>query len=72
MSALDRLLPMPRMLEVDTVDLAVPPERVWEVVRHGDLGRSPFIRALFAVRTVPARILGTQPEKTHLALDSLV
>ena len=51
MSSLDRLIPAPRHVEVDSVDVAAPPDRVWNEVRHGDLGRSSLIRALFQLRT---------------------
>ena len=51
MSSLDRLIPAPRHVEVDSVDVAAPPDRVWNEVRHGDLGRSPLVRALFRLRT---------------------
>lgn len=69
-SLLDRLIPTPRLLEVDRVDLAAPPERVWELARHGDLARSPLVRAFFALRAIPERLAGThQPSK--LRLDEL-
>jgi len=71
MNALDRLIPLPRILETDHVDLAAPPGRVWELVRHGNLGRSPLIRALFAVRALPGRITGRDTEPTRLRLDDL-
>ena len=67
MSALDRLIPTPRLLEIDHVDLGAPPARVWESVRHGELARSPFARALFAVRTLPA---GHTLAREDLALKS--
>jgi hypothetical protein len=51
MSALDRLVPTPRLVEVNHVDIAAPPARVWNAVRHGDLGDLPIVRALFALRT---------------------
>lgn len=50
-SALDRLIPAPRLVEIDRLDLAAPPAAVWERVRHGDLAPSRLIRALFAIRT---------------------
>jgi hypothetical protein len=56
MSTLDLLLPAPRLAEVDTLDLAAPPDEVWQRVRHGDLGASPLVRALFAIRTAPDRL----------------
>ena len=48
---LEDLVPTPRKLEVDTVDLAAPPAAVWNHIRHADLADSPLIRALFSLRT---------------------
>jgi hypothetical protein len=56
MNALDRLVPMPRLLERHSVDLAAEPDRAWRVARHLDFSKSPFVRALFAVRTIPGRL----------------
>jgi len=65
MTALDRVLPTPRLLEIDTVDLAVPQDRAWDLLRHEDLGRySALTRLLFAIRT-----LGR--ERVNLAIDGL-
>lgn len=36
-NALDRLLPMPRVVEVDHGEVAAPPEVVWQALRHGNL-----------------------------------
>ena len=67
MSALDLVIPTPRLLELDHVDLALPAAKAWELVRHADLGRrSALIRALFAMRTA------TSGEEAHLRLDELV
>jgi hypothetical protein len=64
------LIPEPGLHEVDHVDLGAPTERVWPLVRHGDLGRAPLIRALFAVRTLPSR---SKAERGPvLCIDSLV
>jgi hypothetical protein len=71
MSALDRLVPLPRLLEIDHVDLSVPPAPAWEVVRHGDLARSPLVRALFAIRTVPDRLRGRDGGPPRLRLDDM-
>lgn len=51
MSPLDLLVPLPRLVETNHVDIEAPPERVWNAVRHGDLGRLSVVRALFAMRT---------------------
>jgi hypothetical protein len=67
---LDRLIPAPHLLEVDHVDVAAAPERVWERVRHGDLARSPLIHALFELRALPERITG-QHRPSSLMIDDL-
>lgn len=71
MTALDRLVPLPRLLEIDHVDLSAPPERGWAAVRHGNLGRSPLVRALFALRAIPERLRGRHDEPTILRLDDM-
>ena len=67
---LDQLIPTPRLVEIDHVDLAASPERVWQLVRHGNLARSPLIRALFELRAVPARLVGKR-EPSTLRIDDL-
>jgi hypothetical protein len=71
MSALDRLIPAPRLVEIDHVDVAVDPARAWERVRHGEFATSPLVRALFALRELPDRLAGRHPG-TRLRLDDLV
>lgn len=67
MSLLDLLLPAPRLIELDHIELAAPPARVWERVRHGDLFVSPLVRALFTLRTLPDRLVGKEaPVAAHL------
>jgi hypothetical protein len=68
---LDQLIAVPRKLEVNTIDLAAPPAVVWDHVRHGDLGDSPFARALFALRTLPSRLTGAVAEPLRLRIDDL-
>ena len=70
MTGLDVVLPTPRKLELSSVELALTPERAWEVVRHEDLARSALVKALFALRTLPSRFTGTV-EKVELRLDAL-
>jgi hypothetical protein len=71
MSALDSLVPLPRKREVDHVDLTTPIAQVWEHVRHADLGDSPLVRALFALRTLPARVRGEAVPPGRLSVDDL-
>jgi len=70
MNGLDLVLPTPRKLEISSVELALPPERAWELVRHEDLARSSLVKALFALRTLPSRFTGTV-EKVELRLDAI-
>ena len=70
MSALDQLIPAPRLLERDHVDVAADPVRAWERVRDGDLATSPLVRALFTLREIPDRLAGRHPD-ARLRLDDL-
>lgn len=45
-AALDRVLPHPRLIEIDRADLAAPAARVWQRLRHGQLALSPLARAI--------------------------
>jgi hypothetical protein len=71
MTALDRLVPTPRLVEVDGIDLPAPGERVWERIRHGNLATSPLVRALFSLRTLPERLTGHRPEPPRILLDEI-
>ena len=70
MTALDLVLPTPRKLELSSVELALPPEEAWQLVRHGDLARSSLVKALFSLRTLPSRFTGTV-ENVELRLDAI-
>jgi hypothetical protein len=67
---LDQLIPTPRLLELDGVDLAAPPARAWQLLRHENLGTSPLIRALFALRELPRALRGDHRELS-LRIDDL-
>ena len=71
MTSLDRVIPAPALVESDEIDLAAAPSRVWELVRHGDLGESPLVHALFAVRTLPERLAGRKAGDLTLRIDDL-
>ena len=71
MSALDRLVPNPRLLEIDRVDLAVPASTVWDLVRHGALAQSRVIRALFALRTLASRSTADNGACPTIRIDDL-
>ena len=67
---LDQLIPTPRLLEIDHVELAAPPGRVWDLLRHGNLATSPLIRALFALRGLPRSLRG-EPVDATVRIDEL-
>ena len=71
MTALDRLIARPGLVEQDHVDVAVPASRAWDAIRQLDLAASSFPRALIAVRTLPNRLAGEHVEM-HVRLDDLV
>src|SRR5689334_12746315 len=71
MSLLDSLIPEPDLIQIDSVEVAVPPEKAWPTVRHADFGRSRLVRALFQVRTVPTRLAGHEPEPLKLRIDDI-
>ncbi|WP_020578538.1 hypothetical protein [Actinopolymorpha alba] len=61
---MDRVLPAPRVVEVDSVDLAMSLEDAWELIRHGEiLEQSPFVRGVFAIRRLPARFRSLRPSR---------
>jgi len=72
MNALEGLIPEPQRLEIDHVDVAATPERTWEVARRVNFARSPLIRTLFAIRTLPTRLVGRQVETLALRIDDIV
>ncbi len=71
MTSLDRVIPTPALVETDEIDLAATPSRVWELVRHGNLGESPLVHALFAMRTLPERIALRKVPQLTLCIDDM-
>jgi hypothetical protein len=70
-TALDRILPEPALVERHFVDVAAPAARVWPHARHLDLARIRWVWMLFALRTLPDRIAGAAPP-LHVRIDDLV
>lgn len=71
MTALDRILPEAMLVERHHVDIAAPASLVWPHARHLDLARIPWVRMLFALRTLPDRLAG-KDVPLHVRLDDLV
>jgi hypothetical protein len=70
-SLLEPFLPEPRLIEIDHVDVAVPPAAAYAAFRHLDLGRSPLVRGLFWLRTLPDRLSGEAHGGVDLRLDAI-
>lgn len=65
---LDRLLPAYDIAERHETTVAAPAGPTWDAARAMDINRSPLVRAIFAVRTLPARILGRAPRQEPRSL----
>jgi hypothetical protein len=57
-SPLDPFLGEPEVAERHEIKVAAPAEVTFAVARELDIQRSPLVRALFAVRTLPGRLRG--------------
>lgn len=55
---IDEFMPEAQFAERHAVRVAAPPERAWEAVRALDLRGSLVVRALFALRSLPALLAG--------------
>ena len=69
MTALERLIPAPRVTETDRLDVAAPATAVWNRVRTGELAHSLPIRVLFRLRTLASRQTGNN--SPTIRIDSL-
>jgi len=70
--ALDRLIATPGLMEINDMELPVSAERAWNAVRNLDLGRSAIVRTLFALRTIPDRLLRAKKSEPHLRIGDLI
>jgi hypothetical protein len=71
-SALARLMPDARLVEVSGCDVSADPACAWEHVRHGDLGSPSLVRALFALRALPDRFRERERAPLRIRIDDLV
>lgn len=68
---IERFVSQPRLTEVDHADVGVPAARAYAVARHLDLGDAPLVHALFALRTLPARLFGRDEGPLGLCIDDI-
>jgi hypothetical protein len=57
-SLIQEFMPSYKMRQIDRVRVSAPPEAAWRVVRALDTQAHPLSRALFALRTLPDKLLG--------------
>jgi len=70
-STLDRFIPAPRLRETDHVDVRATLGRAWQATRNLDAARAPAIRALFALRTLPARLSGGHADTQRMRIEDI-
>jgi hypothetical protein len=66
-SLLDQFMPDYEVRECHEIDVVAPAEITMAAAREMDIYRSPLVRAVFAVRTLPSRLRGGSPG-THTSL----
>lgn len=74
MRALQRHLPAPRIVELHRITVKAPPAEAWEAARHFDGASIPWVRLVFDLRELPARLLhGAAAEvDRRLGVDQVV
>ena len=63
---IDEFLPRYDVTEHHATVVRAAPARVWEAVRTLDLARSPLVRVLFALRSIPGLLAGKAPRARRL------
>ena len=61
MRLIQKYLPNPRHTEVHRIFVKAKPSEAWETMRHLDMGKVPWVKLLFSIRTLPDRIKGKAP-----------
>ena len=69
---LDRLLPRYDAVEHHEIGVDAPVAAAYAAVRELDLGRSPLIAALLAVRGIPALLTGRRSITRRVGLDAIL
>jgi hypothetical protein len=66
---IDRFLPDPEVRSRHETVVNAPAERTWAAVRTLDLARSPVVKALFGLRSLPGLLSRSTPARRSLGLD---
>ena len=72
-SLLDEFMPVYEVAERHEIRVEAPAEHTFAAARDMDVNRSPLVRAIFAVRTLPSRLRGhaPSPSSTPLLAETL-
>ena len=68
---LDRYLPEPRLAEIDHADIGAPPDVTFDAICRLDMARSPLVRTLFELRTLPDIVSGHATQELRLRLADI-
>lgn len=66
---IDRFLPEPEVRSHHETGVNAPAERAWAAVRTLDLARSPVVKVLFGLRSLPGLLSRASPARRGLGLD---
>lgn len=67
-SLIDRFMPTYEVAERHEIQVDAPVEYTFAAARGMDVNRSPLVRAVFAVRTLPSRLRGTPARQSSTPL----
>ena len=72
MRLIQKYLPNPRHTEIHRIFVKANPEVAWNNVRHLDMGKTPLVRLLFDIRTLPHRLKGQlKEEDRRIGVDQI-
>ncbi|MDP4261488.1 MAG: SRPBCC family protein [Bacteroidota bacterium] len=72
MRLIQKYLPRPRQAEIYRIFVNADPDKAWETARHFDMGKVPWVRVLFDIRTWPDRLKGKPVETDkRLGVDQI-
>ncbi len=73
MRLIQKYLPNPRHTEVHRIFVKAKQREAWELMRHLDMGKVPWVKLLFSIRTLPDRLKGIskEPDK-RIGIDQIV
>lgn len=67
-SLIERFMPTCEVAERHEIRVDAPAEHTFAAARDMDVNRSPLVRAIFAVRTLPSRLRGEPPKQSSAPL----